>query len=114
MKVFEITGDVLPEEIETSQVALIDFYADWCGPCKMMAPIIEAIAEEDKTGALICKCNIDNNPEIASAYGIMSIPTLVILKRGEEHSRMVGVQKQRTLEDALQQVHSETTGAALD
>ncbi|MCI8331807.1 MAG: thioredoxin [Clostridiales bacterium] len=107
MEVFEIVGDVLPEEVETSAVTLIDFYADWCGPCKMMAPVIESIAAAEEATAMICKCNVDQNPEIASAYGVMSIPTLVILKEGEEYSRMVGVQKQSTLTDALQKAKAE-------
>ena len=114
MEVFEITGDALPEEIESSTAAMIDFYADWCGPCKMMAPTVEAMAKENKTGAFICKCNVDNNPELASAYGVMSIPTLVILKNGEEYQRMVGVQKQQALEDALSAAQSEAAGASLD
>ena len=107
MVVFEIVGDVLPEEVETSAVTLIDFYADWCGPCKMMAPVIESIAAAEETTAMICKCNVDQNPEIASAYGVMSIPTLVILKEGEEYSRMVGVQKQSALTDALKKAQAE-------
>ena len=72
------------------------------------------MAKENKTGAFICKCNVDNNPEIASAYGVMSIPTLVILKNGEEYQRMVGVQKQQALEDALSAAQSEAAGASLD
>jgi len=107
MEVFEIKGDVLPQEVETAPVTLIDFYADWCGPCKMMAPVVEAIAAEEETTAMICKCNVDQNPEIASAFGVMSIPTLVILKTGEEYSRMVGVQKQSTLVDALKSAEAE-------
>lgn len=70
-------------------VVLVDFYADWCGPCKMIMPIIEEIAEE-KTNITVGKVNVDNDAEIAIKYGVSSIPTLIIFKDGKEISRVVG------------------------
>lgn len=68
---------------------LIDFYADWCGPCRMVAPIIEEIAEE-RDDVLVCKVNVDEEGELASAFGVMSIPTLVVLRGGEIVTKATG------------------------
>ena len=68
---------------------LIDFYADWCGPCRMLGPVIEELAAEHPEYA-IAKVNVDNCPEISQQFGVMSIPTLVVLKGGEEVNRAVG------------------------
>lgn len=71
-------------------IALIDFYADWCGPCKMLAPVIEELAREVEPGVLVGKVNVDEAPGVASRFGVMSIPTVVVLKDGEEKQRTVG------------------------
>lgn len=71
-------------------IALIDFYADWCGPCKMLAPVIEELAREVEPGVLVGKVNVDEAPGVASRFGVMSIPTVVVLKDGEERQRTVG------------------------
>lgn len=70
-------------------VVLIDFYADWCGPCKMVAPIVAEIAEE-RPEVTVGKINVDDSPELAQVFGVMSIPTLIVFKNGEEASRIVG------------------------
>lgn len=70
--------------------ALIDFYADWCGPCKMLSPVIEELAREMEPDVLVGKVNVDEVPGIASRFGVMSIPTVVVLKDGEEKQRTVG------------------------
>ena len=70
--------------------ALIDFYADWCGPCKMLAPVIEELAKELEPGVLVGKVNVDEVPGVASRFGVMSIPTVVVLKDGQEKQRTVG------------------------
>ena len=80
------------EEFESAVkngIALVDFYADWCGPCKMIAPIIEEIAQE-RTDVNIYKVNVDEMPAIAVRLGISGIPTLVVYKNGEESNRIVG------------------------
>ena len=72
-----------------ANITLVDFYADWCGPCKMIAPIIEEIANE-RTDITVGKVNVDNDAEIAIKYGISSIPTLIVFKDGKETDRVVG------------------------
>ena len=84
-------NDATFSQAEKSGVtALIDFYADWCGPCKMLAPVIEELAREVEPGVLVGKVNVDEAPGIASRFGVMSIPTVVVLKDGEEKQRTVG------------------------
>ena len=68
---------------------LLDFYADWCGPCRMVGPIVEQIADE-REDIIVGKINVDENPELASQFGVMSIPTLVVLKNGEIANQAVG------------------------
>ena len=78
------------EEIKNSEKpVLLDFYADWCGPCRMVGPIVEQIAEE-RDDIVVGKINVDENPELASQFGVMSIPTLVVLKNGEIANQSVG------------------------
>lgn len=86
------------KEVLNSEIpVLVDFYADWCGPCKMMAPIIEELAQELKGKAKIGKINVDQNQELAMKYRVMSIPTLVIFKDGKEFKRFVGVTDKKEL-----------------
>ena len=90
------------EEVLKSEIpVLVDFYADWCGPCKMMAPVVEELAELYDGKAKVGKLNVDNNEEIAMKYGVMSIPTLLVIKNGQVEAKMVGVQKREVLMDAL-------------
>ncbi|MBE5932373.1 MAG: thioredoxin [Lachnospiraceae bacterium] len=78
------------EVLNSDKPVLIDFWASWCGPCQMLGPIVEAIAEEN-TDIKVCKVNIDENPDLASQFKIMSIPTLVVMKNGEVYNKSVGV-----------------------
>lgn len=81
-RVIELNAENFTEHIQQG-IVLIDFYAKWCGPCQSMSPIIDELAEEMSDKATICKCNIDDNQEIASKYAVASIPTFIILKNGE-------------------------------
>ena len=91
MGVLKITADNFKKEVlEESKTVLIDFYADWCGPCKMLAPVLEEIAKEN-TNTKFVKINVDDAQELAMEYNIMSIPTLVVIKNGKEINRMVGL-----------------------
>lgn len=101
MKIFDITGDTYSNEIENyNGTVLIDFFAEWCTPCKMLSPMIEDIAE--KTDVKICKVNVENEKELARKFGIMSIPTLVVLKNGTVHNRSVGVTGKKAIMDMLE------------
>lgn len=91
MSVLEITSNNFEKEVlESEKTVLVDFYADWCGPCKMLSPIVEQVAEENEN-IKVCRVNIDEEQDLAVEYGIMSIPTLVVIKNGEEEKRSVGV-----------------------
>lgn len=90
-KVLEITSENFEKEVlESEKTVLVDFYADWCGPCKMLSPIVEEVAEEEENIKFV-KLNIDNAEDIAIQYQVMSIPTLVVIKNGEEVNRSVGL-----------------------
>lgn len=77
--------------ISSDKVALVDFWAEWCGPCRMIGPVVEELHTEYGDTALIGKVNVDNNPEIAMKYGIRNIPTILFIKNGEIVDKQVGV-----------------------
>ena len=102
MSVLKITGENFESEVlKSEKPVILDFYADWCGPCKMMSPVIDEIAEELGEVVKVGKINIDENPEFAEKYGIMSIPTIIIMKNGEVATTFVGVtDKDKIIENA--------------
>ena len=79
------------EVVASDKPVLLDFWAPWCGPCRMVLPVIEEIAKE-RSDIKVCKINVDEEPELAREFGVMSIPTLVVMKDGKEVRRAVGVQ----------------------
>ena len=90
MSVLNLNADNFEQEVLKSDVpVLVDFWAPWCGPCKVIGPILEEIAAEN-ADFKVGKINVDNNQELAQKYGVMSIPTLIVVKGGEEVSRSVG------------------------
>ena len=92
MSVLKLTDENFESEVlKSNKPCIVDFYADWCGPCKMMSPIIEEIAEELGEKVKVGKVNSDENMELAQKYGIMSIPTIMIIKNGEVTKTFVGV-----------------------
>lgn len=98
MSVLKITSENFEKEVLNSdKITIIDFYADWCGPCKMMSPVVDDIAESMSTSIKVGKVNVDENPELAQKYQVMSIPTFVVLKNGVEAARSVGVQSREEI-----------------
>jgi thioredoxin 1 len=91
----------LDDAIERHDVVLVDFYADWCGPCKMLDPILKEVATE--TDAAVVKVDVDANQMLASEYNVQGIPALVLFAGGEPAQRFVGVQQKETLVGAIQQ-----------
>lgn len=103
MGVLHINKDNFKDEVLNSQgVVLVDFYADWCGPCRMMSPIIEELAKELKETKFV-KVNVDENPDLASEYQIFSIPTILIFKNGNIIHQFVGVVGKDTIIQKLKE-----------
>ena len=91
MSVLHLTAENFKTTIQnTDKPVLVDFFADWCMPCKMFAPILEKVAEKVGDGAIIAKINVDEAEAIAMEYGVMSIPTVILFKNGAEAKRNVG------------------------
>ncbi len=88
------------EVLESDQAILVDFWATWCGPCQRQAPALEELAE---LGYKIGKVDVDQDPEIAARYGVMSIPTLILFQKGKEQQRLVGLQTKEKLKNVLDQ-----------
>lgn len=99
-----ITNTNLEEVLATSQPVLVDFWAAWCGPCKMLSPTVDEIAEEFEGKAVVAKCNVDDADEVAVRYGIRSIPTLLYFKNGEMVKRSVGVVSKAEIAAALESI----------
>ncbi len=100
--IFEVNDTNFNAEVlECAGKVLVDFWAPWCGPCRMQTPILEKLAQDPETKTKIVKVNTDNNPETAQRYGISSIPTLILFDNGKEIERMIGVQPENTLKKKL-------------
>lgn len=103
-EVIHLTTGAFPKVTSQPTPVLIDFWAPWCGPCRMQGPILDEVARTVGTKAVVAKVNVDEEPLLANQFGIQSIPTLLILKEGRIQQRFVGVQPAHVLTNALQQM----------
>jgi thioredoxin 1 len=98
--VLKLTTETFSDTIK-SGITLVDFWAEWCGPCRMQGPIVDNVAAKTRNNVNISKLNVDENPEIAQKYNISGIPTILIFKDGTEVKRLVGVQSENFLNDTI-------------
>jgi thioredoxin 1 len=111
-KVFHFTTGSWEREVEQSpQPVLVDFWAEWCPPCRMIAPSIDALAEEFEGRVRVGKVNVDEQPELAERFGVMSIPTLLVLRGGKVVDQRVGALPKHALAAVLEQHAEQAVGA---
>ncbi len=102
MSVLTLTKDNFDQEaLSSSTPVLVDFWAPWCGPCRMFSPIVDEFAEENTGAVKVGKVNVDEQPELASRYGVMSIPTAILFKNGQVAETLVGLQNKEALEELV-------------
>ena len=91
MAIKHVKTSEFDEIMDAAPLAMVDFWASWCGPCKMLSPTVEALAEQYEGKVLVAKVNVDEEPDLARSFGVMSIPTVVFMKNGREFDRKVGL-----------------------
>lgn len=98
MSVLTLTKDTFDNEaMNIRATVLIDFWADWCGPCRMISPVIDEIAELGLENVKVCKVNVDTEPELAAKFGVMTIPTLIVIRNGKKIASSVGVKPKQEI-----------------
>ena len=101
MSLKHFTRETFEKELNGGALMLVDFWAEWCGPCRMLGPVIEGLADEYEGRAVIGKVNVDEQPELAGEFGVMSIPTLLVFEQGKLVRQAVGARPKATVLDLL-------------
>ena len=101
--VMTVTDANFEESVAGDKAVLVDFWAEWCGPCRMVAPVLEEIGEEYPDRITIAKLNVDENPAVAANYDVMSIPTMIVFQQGVEKKRIVGARPKHMMVSELAQ-----------
>jgi thioredoxin 1 len=100
---YEFTDATFQSEvIDSGKVTVVDLWAEWCGPCKMMTPVVEELSKEYDGRAVIGKLNVDDNPEVPTQYNVRGIPTFLLFKNGELKDKIVGAQTKKFLQDKIE------------
>ncbi|MFN6088012.1 MAG: thioredoxin [Cyclobacteriaceae bacterium] len=101
-KTLELTDATFDETLKSDKPVLVDFWAEWCGPCKMIGPVVEELASDYEGKAVIAKLNVDENPQVTARFGVRSIPTLLVFKNGQIVDKQVGAVPKSVLAGKLQ------------
>lgn len=106
MSVINLTSENQQEMLNSDKPVLIDFFASWCGPCKMLSPVVDEIASELDGEITVLKCDIDQNSALAQRFSVMSVPTLVLLRHGIEIKRLVGVRPKDEIIHSIREIQT--------
>ena len=101
-KTLELTDATFDETLKSDKPILVDFWAEWCGPCKMIGPVVEELAGDYEGKAIVAKINVDENPQVTARFGVRSIPTLLVFKNGQIVDKQVGAVPKSVLASKLQ------------
>ncbi len=101
-KTLELTDATFDETLKSDKPVLVDFWAEWCGPCKMIGPVVEELAGDYEGKAIVAKINVDENPQVTARFGVRSIPTLLVFKNGQIVDKQVGAVPKSVLAGKLE------------